>query len=273
MSFFSDLFSSGESEIRTELKSVPTKTPEQQAALKQLLGTFSGAAGRPVTGIPDTFVPRTDEEQTYFDWVGDLGEQGAMKKLLSGEPAYDIGPEWADAMFEDVYLPERKEQLRESLNVARGETAKYRGSPSGNLLAKIQGDFAREVPAAKTQFAYTEEQARRNAIDQALSRTGTAIPAYTNILSEAGDKARNIEQEEVASILNKYLLGGESNAEFDYNPAMNPNVQILMSLLGIQPLAVTQNTTGTQKGAGLGYGLLAGASEGFGEALGDWLFT
>lgn len=268
MGFLSDLFGGGKSESKTV--QIPTLTPEQQALMTSLVGKISTGLAGPQPKAPAMSVPQTGQEGTYFNWINNLSNQKALQNLLSGQPGYEIGPEWANQYFEQsvrpTYMKEYQETALPALRTAYSGPG-YWGSARAGAEAKAGSDLAYNLAKSRSELMYGEEQAKRQAIDTAYGRVPGAQQLYGGQLKEAGEYSRTIEQEKVAEDLQRFLMGEEVGGS--YNPAYNPNVALAMAVLGIKPYAI--GTESTTQGAGLGYGFLQSLAKGAGLAAGTKL--
>lgn len=228
-----------------------------------LLGLMSG----PAPSYPgQMYVPTTEQEQRYFDFVNNLAQNKTFSNLLSGEVPYEIGPEWAENYYEkgirDPALREYEEvvlpQLRESY-AGPG----YWGSARARAETSAAGDLASELSARKSKLLYDEELARRSAIESAYSRVLPTTQFYTDEMQEAGALQRQIEQEKVLANLQRWLMGEEVGGSF--NLAYNPGWNLALGLLGIQEQAI-----GTVTDREEGGGLLSGGLNALGKGAGMW---
>jgi len=270
MGFFSDFFGGGESTTTTQVKTKPTYSKEQEELLKSMAGIFKGGLSGPTSPAPSMFVPKTREETAYLDWVSELANQRAMGQLLSGEPAYELGQDWAGDWFDEYMRPTYEQEFqRYTIPGLRAAYAGpgYHGSPRARAETTAASDLATTIAKARGELLYSEELAERQAIDAALGRASEAIPSYTNILGTAGAYSRGIEQERVMDTLNRYLMGEEVGGS--YEAAYNPYVQLSMQLLGFSPYTYLTGSTTESKGPGLGYGILTGLSQGWASTWGE----
>jgi len=270
MGFLSGFFGGGKSE------STPTRldlwTPQQQALFSQLIGGAQRGMG---TAAPSyagkMYTPTTPQEQAYFDFMGGRGGAGAgykeaMGNILAGRPAYDINPAATEKYYQESIRNPALKEFRETTAPLLAESFSgpgYWSSGRADATQKAISDLTSRLMEQHGQLVYGDEQARRIALENAIGRVPGAGQTYTGELGSAGQLARQIGNEEIASNLQRYLMGESVGGT--YNPAYNPQVQIAMNLLGMSPYAYGTKTT--QTGPGLGYSLLSGFASGLGKSI------
>ena len=256
-------FGGPEQKSTTTPVQVPVYTPEQQQLLKSLTTSIQEQWNQPWTPAPRMYVPRTPEEEQYFNWA----RSQAISDMASGKVPYEVGPEYAQRYFEEAIRPLYQREWEET--VLPQITKSYAGPTfHSGLRAEAEAEAARkyatDLAAKKAELTYGEELARRQAIESAMGRVLPAGQAQM----QAGQYARAIEAEQVMDAVQRYLMG-EGGAPMAYNPM----VQLAFQLLGFQPYAIATQTKSTGTGGGLGYGLLTGFAGGAGKALGGMLFS
>ncbi len=238
----------GGSTTNTTLKRVDLLTPEQQAALKELMGVFGSGYG-PANASPNAFLPATEQEQQYYGFINSLSKNDALNAMISGKPAYDVNADWANNYYEQSVKPTMMKEFNDvtlpGIEAAfSGPT--YWGTGRQNALVKASTDMGTSLASEKAKLLYDTELARRTALSEAANRVPGAISLKTAALGDAGNLSRTIGQEEIAAKLGKFLMGEEVDGS--YNPAYNPAVSIAMNLLGIQSYGYgTETNTKPQK--------------------------
>ena len=264
MGFLGSFFGGGKS--KTKIKKLPAWNPEQQEIFKKLAGLVD--VSKPAPPSPDMYVPRTPEEQDYFDYVRSLARNQAMQKLLAGQPAYDVTPEAAERYFEETVRPQYLRELRETILPQIEEAYAgpgYYGSSRARAKTRAVERTVQLLNEAYNQLMYNEELARRQALERALERALPAAQYYGSELGQAGQLARMIEQEKVASDLQKFLMG--EKVEGKWSPYYHPAVALALNLLGFSPYVY--GSTSVTRGPGLGYSMLSGLARGAGAAIGS----
>jgi len=242
----------------------PNWNPEQQRMFQQLYSSVMRQAGSgEVPTSPNMFVPRTEEDTQYFDWVNSL----AGSRAAAGKPLYDVGPEWAENYYEQSIKPG---YMKEWEDVARPGIQRAYAGPgfysSARMEQEAEGsqDLAMELASRKAGLIYGEEKERRSALDKAFGHQMQAGQA----MGQAGQYARAIEQERVMSDLQKFLMGERvetSPGVYSQQPLNSQAMQQIMQLLGLSPHSYGTETTG----AGLGYQILPSLIGAVGAAASD----
>lgn len=224
----------GGSESETKLRKESIYTPEQEQALKQFTETFANFG--PAPKAPGMSVDRTPEEQSFFDWAGGLVKSRAMQTMRSGEVPYEVGPEFAEQFFEEsvkpAYMKEFEDVTIPGIRSAYAGPGYY-GSARMGAEGKASSDLGMQLASKRAELLYGEEIAKRGAIESAYGRVLGAEEATGEATGRAGELSRTIAQERVMEQLNRFLMGEE--VEGEYQPAYNPNVNLVLSLLGISP--------------------------------------
>jgi hypothetical protein len=280
--FFEDLGGVllGTGGTKTDTTQLPTMTSEQLALYNKMLTASSADYGTPTPSYPgQSYVPTTEAEQNYFDYTSGKNPtitQQALLNVLSGKPAYEIDPNATEAYYQkSIYEPTVKTfkdttlpQLTESFS-GPGFWSSNRADQTTKAISNLNSDLSKQ----RSDLYYADEQARRSALESAASRRASVAPTAAQLESEnlatAGQWARSIEQEKVASDLARWLSGEEINGESV--SAYNPNTQLALQLLGVQPFTYAQEQTTT--GKGILSSLLGGIGSGAGSAIGSNLFS
>lgn len=269
MGFLSKLFGGGESKTETSVQSFSPYTEAQQEIINKLAKGYSNV-GEPAPSYPGQLsVPTTGQEQQYFDFVNGLSGNKAVQQALKGEVPYETGTDYASTYFEENVRPEMKRewdeivfpQLRESY-AGTG----YWGTPRAKAEVKSATDLAQRLSEAKAELMYKEEQADRAAKDTALSRATEFNPVVGQMYGQAGELARNIEQEKLVGDLQRWLMGEEVDGK--HIQEYTPEFAGALAILGIQPYQPVTSTTSTTTGPGLGYQMLSSFAGATGKALG-----
>ena len=239
-------------------------SPEQQETFSNLANVIQTGIGGNVNAYPKSmYVPRTPEEQQYFDIAGSLpgtadARISALNSVLSGKPAYEINPDISKQYFEKSIKPIMSREFYGTTLPAISE--KFAGPgywSSARALAETDatGRYAENLGAAEADLVYKDELARRQALESAATRSaGVALPSVEALVSDvgtAGEYARSIQQEQTLSDYQRWLAGEtvEGVAPSQYNPFL----QLAFQLLGQQPF-----TYGTQSSSsGSRFGILS----------------
>lgn len=237
-------------------------TLEQRDLLKQLIDQYAKASAGPSPSAPKMFTEATDTEKSLTTWA----RSQAVQDMLSGKVPYDVGPEYAQKYYEEAIKPGMiaewedivKPQIRESYaGPGYWSTARMRQeSESGEQLA-------RDLSAKRSELMYSEELAKRQAVENAMNR----IPGAQQAVSNVATMERDIEHEKVMDSVTRFLMGEEVDGE--YQPANNPNVAIALQLLGITQYAIAGSSQ--SQGPNAAYGVASGLSQGLGTYFGQWL--
>lgn len=254
----------GGGEEKSEPQKVGVYTPEQKKLMQELISNVTSGGFGPAASAPQMYTPTTQNEQAYLDWA----RSEAVKNMASGQVPYDVSPEASKALWESTQLPLYNYQWQNT--VLPGLQEQYAGSTFASTgrdeaVRKALQEWGLNVASTEGKFLQSEEEARRKAIENAQGRvlqTGEAI-------GKAGEYSRAVESERVMDQVTRFLMGESVGGQ--YNMAYNPQVQLALSLLGLSPYVVGQQAQGT--GAGLGYGILTGASQGLGKLFGNMRFA
>jgi len=239
-------------------EAIDTYSPWQKILEQQLFSNLYSGSSQGVPSYPgEMYVPRTGEDQAYFDWVeqSQPARQAALDQILSGKPSYEVGPEWAENYYEKGI---RKPALREHEQVTLPGIKEAYAGPGywGTARASKQVDsaenLATELSKRKSELMYGEELASRQAQESALMRQAQYGPgasmAEANIMGSAGQYAREIEQERILADLQRWFMGetvdGVTPGQYD------PFTQQLFQALGLTPYAVGQSSSGYNFGWG-----------------------
>lgn len=271
----------------SDIQQLPVWNEEQQALFKQLAGLAS--TPQPVYS-GDLYSPENPYERQYFDYVSQVpGNLDAIRQALmeSFKPAYDINPQASKDYWEKTLLPEYQDTWENTTLPQFNESfsgPQWWSSNRANQLTDLVGNYGKFLSGEEAELLYKDELARREALENAMNRTvqgastaGNLVTQGSNILSQAGQAQRTIDQEKIAGQLQKWLMGGQDPSG-QTNAISNPNVSLAMSLLGFSPFAY--QTTSTSTGGGLGYNIVAGAAPAIGGAVSNlgqqflnWLAT
>ncbi len=274
--FFSDAgqIILGQGGTKTSTKQLETMSPEQKALFNQLLGGATDQYGKPTASTPfQTYADTTKYDQMYLDRAfGPDAEKNnqatnqALLNVLSGKPAYDINEEATRNYYENSV---RAPMLREYRDTTAPLLAESFSGPSfwssgrANATQKSIGDLSNKLNESWYNLAYQDELARRNALESASNRQVQGLSAAPQLESQAvinsgnaAAYARQIEQEKIASQMARWLSGENVNGQ--YISAYNPNVQLAMSLMGVQPF--TYATQQQEIGKGIIPSLVSGMS-------------
>ena len=241
----------------SEAKTKPIYTPQQMALLNALSGYAQEGmrGGQPTSPMPPTAVPPTGLEQDYFDFF----QGDALQNLLSGTPAYDVGPEWAEKYFEESVRPEYMKNYEEvTLPGVKSAYAGpgYWGSARAGAQAEAGEDLATQLSSKRAQLMYGEEIEKRKAFESAQDRMLPASAA----LGQAGGYQRGIAHEESMDNLQRFLRGESitvGGQTYQIDPEMGPYAQMAMQLLGFSPMqtVVEPGSPGLLGNLGLGLNL------------------
>lgn len=274
--FFSDAGGAllGTGGTKTETKQRPTMTKEQQALLKQLIGTASEQG--PTPSYPgQSYVPMTTQEESFLKYAGGETQTPANQALLnvlSGQPAYQVDPAATEQYYQKSILDPTMDVYRNTTLPLLTESFAGPGFWSSNRANATQqsiSDLTQNLASQRAELYYKDEQARRTALENAANRRAQVAPAAVEMESQnlgtAGQWSRSIAQEKVASDLARWLSGEEMDGQ--YISAYNPNTKLALALLGVQPYTYTQEQTTV--GKGILTGLLSGIGSGVGQGLGQ----
>ena len=260
------LFGGGKTKVKPV--QLPAWNSEQQVIFNRLASLVD--TSKPAPESPDMYVPETPEEQNYLRHIKGLAYNQVMQKMLEGQPAYDVSPEASKDYYEKVIRPQYIRNLNEVVLPKVKEAYAgpgYYGSSKARAITRAAENTAQSLDEAYSKLMYNEELAKRRALENAMNRNLQAEQVYSTELGQAGQLARAIEQEKVASDLQKFLMGEEVNGK--RSPYYHPSINLALSLLGFSPYVYMQKSKST--GSGLGYSMLTGMSRGLGSALGTYI--
>lgn len=260
------LFGSGESKTKTTTKQYPNWNPEQQELFKSLVPMIQSGAQTPAAAAPQMYVPQTAQDKQYFDWA----KSQAVKNMATGVVPYQVGPEYAEQYWQTGLKPIYDYEWQNT--ILPGLQEQYAGSTFNatgrdEAVRKALQEFGLGMGKEHAALIYGEEQAKRQAIDNAYSRIATG----QEISGKAAEYSRTIETERVMDQVARYLMGEQVDGS--YNPAYNPMVAMAFNLLGLQPYSYGQNTKSESSGPGIVTGFLGGVGQGLGTMLGGKLFS
>lgn len=242
--------------------------PGQLQVWQNLLNLVQSRTGQPAPTSPNMYVPTTGQEQRYFGMVDQL----AQSRAASGQPLYDVGPEWARNYYEKAikpaYMEEWKDVTLPAIERAYAGPGFY-SSARQEATTEAGEDLGRVLAGKRAELEYGEELARREAIDRAFQQQQQVIGTQ----QQAGQYERGIKQEEVMSDLQKFLMGErvqtgtdrQGRPQYSENPLNNPAIAMALQLLGLDRYVWGQESTG----ASLPYYAYPAWNQGFGQGLGS----
>jgi hypothetical protein len=223
------------SESKTTTEKYNRWTPQQQQLFQRLAGI---AESKPLNAqAPPMSVPQTGQESTYFNLVNDL----ARSRAATGDPLYDVGPEWADQYFQESIKPLYLKEFEEITmpGILKSYAGDFNTSGRREAQADAGENLALQLAAKRGELMYGEELAKRSAMDNALQQQQQVIQTA----QIAGEAQRKIEEEAMFENVQRYLMGEEIDGK--YNPVYNPQVQLMLSLLGLDPFVFAQESEST----------------------------
>jgi len=220
-------------------------------------------------------------------------QQSARVSLLTGMPAFTVDPAQREKYYETAFQnPAMREYeqriLPQTMEAASG--AGFHSSDTLQNMARAGVDVETALAAQRANLLWQDITAERGARESAMERmlkalgveqsvgatlAGAEAGVYSDVgkiglgysqlaeaqqarqgqeLGTAGALSRQISNEQVASQLQRWLMGEPVGGSI--NRLANPSIQFAMSLLGLSPFGYA-GTTNTQ-GPGLGYGFLSG---------------
>lgn len=254
----------------TSTLSGPQKKVARRLSSEFLQGIDQGAT--PFTGDRvATLVPGISRFQGILDQIPiDLSAQqeaeGALKRLLSGEPAYDLSPQRTASYFQsavtDPMLRTFDEEIAPRINDAfagqGGTFSTRRGLAHRRALEGLQTDLASQLGQAQLSNQQLAAQLSDSAANRSLAAAGAtgdilANPARTaSLYAQAYSPFQNFEQ----ALLDTQYQEFQRTA-----PENNPYYQLGLAFTGQNQAAsyVQPNPLGGILGSAAGLGLL-GAS-------------
>jgi len=239
---------------------LPAWAPEQWGAMRPLAAAIQRGVEQPVPAYPgQMYVPRTPEEEAYFQQVPGVAEQIAQARVRLGQPAYEITPETTEQYYQQAIKAPTMKEWKEAVEPAIREYYAgpgYWGSARAGAQAKGAETLATELMAKRAELYRQDEMARRQALENAAGRAAVYTLPYAagqaEMLGTAGQYARGVEQERSLADINRWLMGetveGVSPTQY------NPFVQLAFQLLGLSPYEYGQKTTQS----GWNFGIAAG---------------
>jgi hypothetical protein len=183
----------------------PTMTPEQQEVYNQLLQQLSTAQApnfvqQPSWDITEapTYTGYTPQYQVTQapSWENQGMMNQALQSALSGKPAYEITPETTEQYYQDViYEPAMTEYERTTRPGMLESLGSLHGSTRANLERTSRQDLAQQLRGERSSLYYQDEQARRQALENAAQRQLGGITAGTQM------RAQDINQWQIANQL------------------------------------------------------------------------
>jgi hypothetical protein len=259
---------------KSEAVQQPTMDPKQLALFNSLMDISQQGMGKPTPSYPgQSYVPTTQQEQAYFDYASGKTKTGANQALLnvlSGKPSWESDPAKTEAFYQDsIRDPSVREFNKTTMPlITEGFSGPgfWSSNRAGATTDAVTG-LGEQLNKAHSDLLYADEMGRRQALESAAGRQAQAAPRAveleSSMLGTAGQWSRQIEQEKVASELARWLSGEEINGKSI--PSYNPNMQLALSLLGIQPFTYSQKQTKTGKG------LLNSMFGGIGSGIGSMM--
>lgn len=256
-----DFFGGGKTKSKTDVQRVDWWNPEQQQMFKSLFDQFNKQGFGPSSRAPQMWLPRTQEEENYFN----MSRSQAVQNMAQGIVPYEVGPEYARQYWKRGMEPIYDRAWKKDINPAIQE--QYAGSTFNSTgrdtaVTEAATDFGLEKARSKQELIYGEELAKRQAIENAYGRIATG----QQLSGEAAKYSREIGQEQLMDQLQRYLMGEEVDGQS--NMAYNPMVTMAFNLLGLQPWGYSGVNRSEGQGPGLGYGLFSGMAGGLGKLFG-----
>lgn len=238
----------------------PAWNAEQQELFKSIAGMTQEGVAQPAPSSPAMSVPQTGQESSYFNLVNNL----ASSRAATGQPLYDVGPEWAQGYFENTVKPMYMKEYEEITQpqIKSAYAGNFYSSARQQAESKAAENLATTLASKRAELAYGEVDKRRAALDTAYQQEVQAIETQR----AAGEYERSIEQEKVMENLQKYLMGEQVDG--NYNPMYNPYMQYAMQLLGLSPYVYTES----KKASGSAGSALGGGLMGLGSGMGGIKF-
>lgn len=276
MSWLGDLFSAGGS--KTTATRNDTMTKEQNAALKGLLSTYGTQIGKAAPSYPgQSYVGIRPEEQSYIDYASGKIQTPATQALLNvlqGQPAFQVNPETTQQFYEqsirDPAVKEFKETIMPGLNESFSGPG-FWSSGRAKATEDAYSDLSSNLASQRANLYYQDELSRRQSLTDASNRLANVAPGAVQMEAtmkgSAGEYARMVESERLASDMARWLSGEAVNGKA--NTLYNPANQLILSLLGVQPFTYGSNTV--SQGAGAGSSLLSALGKGLGAYGSDAL--
>lgn len=252
------LFDSGGTTSTIQKKD--TLDSNQKGIMSGLNSLYQKTSGGPNMTTPfQTYAGVNQDEQNYFDYARggykDTAAGQAMLNVLSGRPSYEINPNTTEQYYQDVIKnPAMREFNDNTLTNIQNQYAGPSYWSSGRAKAQDQAtdNLSNTLTTERAKLYYADEEARRKALESAAGREATLAPQAATFDAElkgsAGMYSRQIEQEKIASDLNRWLSGEEVNGKS--NPLYNPANQLGLALLGVQTHTYATNTETKASGGG-----------------------
>lgn len=253
----------GGSKSKTETKTVPKLTDEQLSLLKTAIGKIEPQIGKGVSAYPGQYsAALTPEEQQYADMLkstmANLPE--AWKRAMNPDYVpYDISPAAAENFYE--YSIKRPALKTYKEDILPQIDTKFRNQFWGTERMKAENkagtDLAAKLASTHADLMYKEELARRQALQDALTRAigAAGIPEeLSKTLAGYGTAKRAIEQNTLEAKYKDWMRT---------RPEYSPYYKLALGFLGISPYnTVVTQTSGSS-------GLLGGLMQGAGFMLGN----
>jgi len=193
--------------------------------LKDIMKKYGGGYGAPTKYPGKLAIGWTPEEQQWAEYVKGYARttpahQEALKRALSGEAVSfeQTKPYW-DYLWKEEVEPRTK---------AAYAGPGYWGSARAEAIAKAARAQAAEQAKMKYQAEEAAQERALKAIPYSLQEEARK-QAVANLLGEVGTKSREIEQEQLAETLQRWMWGEEVEGQraFWYSPYYQWIMQML----------------------------------------------
>lgn len=248
---------------------VDTWIAEQKAAYKKAFGMVMEGADKPVAKAPfDMYAGVNPAEQNYFSGVqgGAAERQAALSSILGGKSSYNANPQVMDDYYNQAIRDPALREYNTITKQAIGEQFAgpgYWGSARATAGANAAENLATTLAAKRAELNYSELNKSRDLQEAALGRQAqfgaNAAATISGIEGQAGQYARQIENEKIASNLLRWTSGEAMQDEKGnwVTPTQNnPFLQALLNLVGAgQQNAVASQTVSSSKGSASSAGI------------------
>ena len=268
---------------------VPLWNTEQENLWRNSLSPYlkKGMQGPPTSYPRQMFVPRTSEEESYFnsdvgyspDFAAQLAKDLTSRKASMADslndPAFSINKEATDEFFRSSIKNPMLQEYREIVDPGIREAFAgpgYWGSARAQGQQQGAEHLATTLGSQYGQLQYADEQARRESLESAKAREAhfadtdvqSQVAAMQEQLGqerwgkefaeEAGKNraalSREIEQEKVMAGMQRWLMGEEVDGESAGQ--FNPYTQLVFQALGLAEFGYGQETTAKSSGWNMG---------------------
>ena len=232
-------------ESSAEFKTLPTKTPEQNAAINNLLKILQGDIGNYDVTAPGANPTQDAAMQKVLDMLtGTMGTAaGALDQSLQYNPQ-DINQYFTQTV-QDPLLKTFNEQILPEISARAGSN--FWGSDRLNQDATVTNDLTKNLAAERTRMSFEADQAARNRMLQALG----ILPTVTGA---AGEFATNNTVDE----LRRKQMLNERNQLIQL--LLGATGQQTLENIGIAKPGTEGALSGILGGIGTGVGMKAGAA-------------